>query len=62
MAKNKTLWGAATAAYQVEGAVREDGKGLTSWDVFYEKNDLGYDGNIAVDHYNRMKEDVKLIH
>ena len=62
MVKNKILWGAATAAYQVEGAVREDGKGLTSWDVFYEKNDLGYDGNIAVDHYNRMKEDVKLFH
>ena len=40
MVKNKTLWGAATAAYQVEGAVREDGKGLTSWDVFYEKNDF----------------------
>lgn len=58
----KTLWGAATAAYQVEGAVTADGKGQTSWDLYYEKNDLGYDGDIAVDHYHRMKEDVKLFH
>ncbi|WP_018659016.1 glycoside hydrolase family 1 protein [Allofustis seminis] len=54
------LWGAATAAYQVEGATYDDGKGKNSWDQFYELNNLGYDGRFAVDHYHHMKEDVKL--
>lgn len=51
----KTLWGAATALASGKGAVTADGKGQTSWDLYYEKNDLGYDGDIAVDHYHKMK-------
>lgn len=54
------LWGAATAAYQVEGAAFRDGKGKNSWDEYYEINDLGYDGTVAVDHYSHVAEDLKL--
>lgn len=56
----KILWGAATAAYQVEGATFCDDKGRNSWDDYYVKNDLGYNGEFAVDHYHHMEEDVKL--
>ena len=58
------VWGAATAAYQIEGAYRQDGKGLSIWDVaahsegFVKNGDTG-DG--ACDHYNRYKEDVKIM-
>lgn len=54
------LWGAATAAYQVEGAAFCDGKGKNSWDEYYEINDIGYDGTVAVDHYHHVAEDLKL--
>ena len=40
MAKQKFLWGSATAAYQCEGAWNEDGKGLGEWDVFSHGNPL----------------------
>jgi beta-glucosidase len=55
------LFGAATAAYQVEGAWNEDGKGVSVWDVFSHQpgnilND--YNGDIGVDHYHRYKEDI----
>ena len=56
------LWGAATAAYQVEGAAFCDGKGKNSWDEYYEINDIGYDGTVAVDHYHHVAEDLKLFH
>lgn len=56
------LWGAATAAYQVEGAAYCDGKGKNSWDEYYEINDLGYDGTVAVGHYHHVAEDLKLFH
>lgn len=56
------LWGAATAAYQVEGAAFCDGKGKNSWDEYYEINALGYDGSVAVDHYHHVAEDLKLMH
>lgn len=58
------LFGAASAAYQVEGAWNEDGKGLTNWDVFSKipgKTFEGTNGDIAVDHYHRYKEDIKLM-
>lgn len=58
--RSKILWGAATAAYQVEGAAFCDGKGKNSWDEYYELNDLGYDGSRAVDHYHHVAEDLKL--
>ena len=58
------LWGSATAAYQVEGAVKEDGRGLTIWDTFSHtpgKIVDGGTGDIADDHYHRYKEDVQLM-
>lgn len=58
------IWGAAAAAYQIEGAYNEDGKGLSIWDVYTEyKGNVQYNenGNIACDHYHRMKEDVALM-
>jgi beta-glucosidase len=58
------FWGVATASYQVEGAWNEDGKGLSIWDTFAHrpgniKN--GDTGDIAIDHYHRYKEDVKVM-
>lgn len=58
------LFGAASAAYQVEGAWNEDGKGLSNWDKFSKipgKTFEGTNGDVAVDHYHRYKEDVKLM-
>lgn len=58
------LWGAATAAYQIEGAWNEDGKGLSIWDIFCEKDFAiknGENGRIASDHYHRYNEDVALM-
>ena len=57
------MWGAATAAYQVEGAYNADGKGLSVWDVTSSVNGRvvhGENGNEACDHYHRFKEDIKL--
>ena len=57
-------WGAATAAYQIEGAAREDGKGLSIWDVACQQPGrvLGGDtGDVACDHYHRYREDVALM-
>ena len=58
------LWGAATAAYQVEGAWNEDGKGESVWDRFshtpgHIKN--GATGDVACDSYHRFKEDIALL-
>ena len=55
------VWGAATAAYQVEGAVQEDGRGLSIWDTFSHtpgKTRNGDTGDIACDSYHRWAEDV----
>ncbi|MBB6475309.1 GH1 family beta-glucosidase [Sphaerisporangium rubeum] len=70
-ARGKTLvfpegfvWGAATAAYQVEGAVDADGRGPSIWDVFGRRQGAilqGHTGEIACDHYNRYAEDVGLM-
>ena len=54
-------WGTSTGAYQVEGAVAEDGRGVSIWDVFCKQpgNILNHDsGEIACDHYHRYQEDV----
>ncbi|MCR3761535.1 glycoside hydrolase family 1 protein [Clostridium felsineum] len=56
--------GAASASYQVEGAWNEDGKGVSNWDVFTKipgKTFEGTNGDVAVDHYHRYKEDIKLM-
>ncbi len=58
------LWGAATASYQIEGAIREDGRGLSVWDEFSAtpgKVAGGDTGAIAIDHYHRMSEDIQLM-
>ncbi|MGW5093499.1 GH1 family beta-glucosidase [Streptomyces nodosus] len=58
------LWGAATSAYQIEGAVREDGRTPSIWDTFSHtpgKTAGGDTGDIAVDHYHRYRDDVALM-
>jgi beta-glucosidase len=58
------LWGASTAAYQIEGAVRVDGRGPSIWDTFCHLpgNVAGGDtGDIACDHYHRWPEDVNFM-
>ena len=57
-------WGAATAAYQVEGAYREDGKGESIWDRFVlapGKIKNGDTGNVACDSYHRYMDDIALL-
>lgn len=58
------VWGAATAAYQIEGAWDEDGKGPSIWDVFCRVPGAiqnGDTGDVACDHYHRWREDVALM-
>ncbi|MET7682882.1 GH1 family beta-glucosidase [Streptomyces sp. NPDC005423] len=58
------LWGAATSAYQIEGAVREGGRTPSIWDTFSHtpgRTADGDHGDLAVDHYHRYREDVALI-
>jgi beta-glucosidase len=58
------LWGAATAAYQIEGAAGEDGRGPSIWDTFSHTPGMvrgGGTGDVAVDHYHRWREDVALM-
>jgi hypothetical protein len=53
------LWGAATSAYQIEGAVAEDGRAPSIWDRFAAVPGATYQGQtgaMAVDHYHRMEE------
>ena len=58
------VWGASTSSYQIEGAVDEDGRGKSIWDVFSHtpgrvKN--GDTGDIACDHYHRWRDDIDLL-
>src|SRR5260370_10209220 len=58
------IWGAATSAYQVEGAVGEDGRGSSIWDDFAAtpgKILQGETGAIAADHYHRVEEDTDIM-
>jgi beta-glucosidase len=58
------LWGCATAAYQVEGGARDDGRGPSVWDTFSHtpgKTYHGETGDMADDSYHLYKEDVKLL-
>jgi beta-glucosidase len=58
------LWGAATSAYQIEGATREDGRGPSVWDVFAAtpgSTHNGDTGEVADDHYHRLEQDVALL-
>ncbi|MET7711794.1 GH1 family beta-glucosidase [Streptomyces sp. NPDC005407] len=57
-------WGTATAAYQIEGAATEDGRTPSIWDTFCRtpgKVRNGDSGDIAADHYHRMREDIALM-
>jgi beta-glucosidase len=58
------IWGTATASYQIEGAVNEDGRGPSIWDTFSHtpgavKN--GDTGDVAADHYHRWREDIEVM-
>jgi beta-glucosidase len=58
------VWGTATSAYQIEGAVAEDGRGPSIWDTFSHtpgKTINGDHGDIACDHYHRYAEDLDLV-
>ena len=58
------LWGSATASYQVEGAVTEDGRGPSVWDTFAHtpgKTHNGDTGDVADDFYHRYRADVQLM-
>ncbi|MGW7402169.1 GH1 family beta-glucosidase [Streptomyces sp. NPDC054833] len=58
------LWGTATAAYQIEGAVTEDGRSPSIWDTFSHtpgKIDNDDHGDVACDHYHRWREDIGLM-
>ena len=61
---NDFIWGSATSAYQIEGGHDSGGKGPSIWDAFckipgrIKNNDSG---DIALDHFNRYKEDIQLL-
>jgi beta-glucosidase len=58
------VWGAAAAAYQVEGGVRDGGRGLSIWDALtHEPGRIfeGHTGDVACDHYHRWEEDVAVM-
>lgn len=58
------LWGTSTSAYQIEGAVDEDGRGPTIWDTFAHTPGRvvgGETGDIAGDHYHRWREDIEVM-
>jgi beta-glucosidase len=60
---DRFVWGAATAAYQVEGGAHAGGRGLSIWDMLCEKPGAihgGHSGEVASDHYHRWAEDVAL--
>ncbi len=58
------LWGVGGSAYQIEGAVHEDGRGMSIWDTFSHtpgKTYQGHTGDVASDHYHRWAEDVAIM-
>ena len=61
---NGFQWGAATAAYQIEGAYNEDDRGVSIWDTYAHQPGTiqhGATGDIACDHYHRYQDDVDLM-
>ncbi len=58
------VWGAATAAYQIEGSTTADGRGPSIWDTFAHTPGRvadGDTGDLAADHYRRFRDDVALM-
>lgn len=61
---NDFIWGVSTAAYQIEGAHMEDGKGMSIWDDFTAKPKTifkGHHGQVACDFFHRYREDILLM-
>ena len=57
-------WGVAASSYQIEGAIREDGRGPSVWDMLCRQQGKvadGHTGEVACDHYHRYQEDVGLM-
>lgn len=57
-------WGVSTSAYQIEGGVRDEGRGVSIWDTFsHEPGRIvtGETGDVACDHYHHHAEDVALM-
>lgn len=62
--KEGFVWGAATAAYQIEGAAKTDGRGESVWDAFCRVQGAvkgGDTGDVACDHYHRFREDIAML-
>lgn len=57
------IWGVSTSSFQIEGATREDGRGLSVWDTYCQTgHSANHDtGDVACDHYHRYLEDVALM-
>ena len=57
------IWGVSTSSYQIEGAAREDGRGLSVWDTYSHQGKVKNNdtGDVATDHYHRYREDVALM-
>ncbi|MFT4263367.1 MAG: GH1 family beta-glucosidase [Nocardioides sp.] len=58
------VFGAGTAAYQIEGGLAEDGRGASIWDSFVTRPGVivdGSDASLAADHYHRVHEDIALL-
>jgi beta-glucosidase len=61
---NGFVWGASTSSYQIEGAVKADGRGPSIWDTFSRVPGATYhgeNGDLACDHYNRLESDLNLM-
>ncbi|TGN89015.1 beta-glucosidase [Bradyrhizobium yuanmingense] len=57
------IWGVSTSSFQIEGATREDGRGLSIWDIYCQSGAIRNrdTGDVACDHYHRYREDVGLL-
>lgn len=57
------IWGVSTSSFQIEGATRQDGRGLSVWDVYCQKGKVANReaGDPACDHYHRYAEDIALM-
>ncbi len=61
---NGFVWGVGTSAFQIEGAVKEDGRGPSIWDTYSHRRGKikgGDNADMACDHYHRYRDDVKLM-
>lgn len=56
------IFGGATAAYQVEGATREDGRGPCVWDDYMNRPGSRFNGDMASDFYHKYREDLQMAH